>query len=771
MDYKTTIIYYIDSIQVTAGSVMYRGWGSAEVKSGRNGQKVYRALRTEIFDLAGERPESCSCVQLYRSDVIRALKGTLQDEEYGFCVSIPAEEKRDLILRFTDPETGKTAEYRIRRREAEILNREKGRRFSSFGDMLGHYSGQMFLDDFWYVKHLRLRSLKRVVQGRYSQIAGSDYQNWRKKRLPSRKEKQEQSRTVFSYVPRISIIVPVFRTPEKFLREMIDSVRGQTYGSWQLCVADGSAYSEYTAETSPTARILKEYADMDPRIVYTVLDENRGISGNTNAALELADGEYIALLDHDDVLEDTALFEVVSRLQDTVFDVLYTDEDKVDIGLKQYYEPHFKPDFSPDLLRSNNYICHFFAVRKEIADRTGGFRKEYDGSQDYDFILRCTEMASSICHIPKALYHWRCHPDSTAANQESKMYCYEAGQRAIADHLRRCGLTGEVDMMEHLGFYHVRYQLQSTPKVSVLIPNKDQKDMLKRCLDSIRDRSTYENYEILVIENNSTEEETFAYYRELEADPRVRVINWEGPFNYSGINNFGAAQAEGEYLILLNNDTEVISPDWIEEMLSDCMREDVGAVGSKLLFEDGKVQHAGVVIGLGGVAGHVFSRCDAENPGYFGRAMIRQDYSAVTAACLMVSAKDYASVGGLDETLAVAFNDIDFCLRLRKAGKLIVWNPAAELYHYESLSRGEDDTADKQRRFLKESELMHERWSSYYDGGDPYYNPNLSLILQDGPFALKREEKRTIRERAADVVKKTRRKEKRSAAEDGHNSI
>ena len=760
---KTTIIYYIDSVQLTADTAMYRGWCCAEDKAAQTGEKVYRTIDVKVFDDRGEAGED-ACARLYRTDVNEALQdtGSPEDAEYGFCVTVPRKEKQDHRIRFSDPLTGKTKEYRIWSREAEILEREKERQFSGIGDMLGHYSSGMLRDDAWYLTHRGPVPLLHLVQDR--SVGSPEYEKWRKKRLPSRKEKNEQRAEQFAFSPKISLIVPVYRTPETFLREMIESVRCQTYGNWQLCIADGSAWEEGAQENTATARVLAEYAAKDSRIVYTVLDENRGISGNTNAALALADGDYIALLDHDDLLEDTALFEVVSKLQETPYDILYTDEDKTDMRAKVYYEPHFKPDFSPDLLRSNNYICHLFAAKKEIADRVGGFREVYDGSQDYDFILRCTEYASSIGHIPKALYHWRCHPESTAANQESKMYCYEAGKRAIADHLERTGLNGEVVMLPHLGFYKVRYARQKDPLVSILIPNKDQKDTLQRCVESIRDKSTYPNYEILIIENNSTEEKTFAYYRELEKDPGIRVITWEGPFNYSGINNFGAAQAAGEYLILLNNDTEVLSCDWIEEMLSDCMREDVVAVGSRLLYPDGKVQHAGVVIGLGGVAGHVFWRNNADDPGYFGRAMIRQDYSAVTAACLMVSAADYAEVGGLDETLAVAFNDIDFCLRLRETGKLIVWNPDAVLFHHESLSRGEDSTADKQRRFLKESELMHERWAAYYETGDPYYNPNLSLVLQDGPFALAQEERQSVYKRMTGFVKKISGNEKEQKA-------
>ena len=711
--------------------MIYLGWGCAEDRPEGEGEKVFRALDAGIVDREG-RPVESSCVRLYRADVLPELNGIRRDEDYGFCVSFTDTGDKSYTLRLADPETGITRDCPIHRRELEILEREEGRRFDDFRDMLRHYSPSMFRDDFWYLRHCGLMSLARLVRGRCGRSAGPEYQVWRKKRLVPEREKAEQRKTVFDYAPKISIVVPAFKTPESFLREMIDSVKAQTYGNWQLCVADGSADD---ADTHVSA-ILRDYAAADPRIVFCTLEDNLGIAGNTNAALALADGEYIALLDHDDVLEDTALYEVVSLLQEQPYKALYTDEDKVSTDLRDYYEPHFKPDFSPDLLRSNNYICHLFVVKKEIADRVGGFREAFDGSQDYDFILRCTERASSVGHVRKALYHWRCHAGSTAANQASKMYCYEAGQRAIEEHLRRVKLSGEVTMMQQLGFYRVRYDLAGEPLISILIPNKDQKDILKRCIDSILQKTTYREYEILIIENNSTGDEIFAYYEELKKDPRIRVLTWDGPFNYSAINNFGASQAKGEYLLLLNNDTEVIADNWLEEMLGDCQRPEVGAVGAKLLYPDGTVQHAGVVIGLGGVAGHVFTRIDAQDAGYFGRAIIRQNYSAVTAACLMVSAEDFASVGGLDETLAVAFNDIDFCLKLCEKGRRNVWNPAAELYHHESISRGAEDTAEKQKRFWKEIAQMNERWAAYYEGGDPYYNPNLSLILQDGPFAL-----------------------------------
>ena len=503
---------------------------------------------------------------------------------------------------------------------------------------------------------------------------------------------------------------------------MLDSLREQTYGNWELCIANASpedASMEFT---------LKEYASLDSRIVWKKLDKNLGIAENTNAAFVMATGDYIGLLDHDDLLAPNALYEIASALEkERDIDVIYTDEDKVRADLSEHFQPHLKPDFNPDLLRANNYICHLFVVRRRIMEQTGGFRSEFDGAQDYDFIFRCVECAEKIHHIPEILYHWRTHQASTADNPASKMYAYEAGKRAIEGNLKRSGLCGKVSHTKDYGFYRVQYQVQESPLVSIIIPNKDEKEVLKKCMDSIFKKSTYQNFEILIVENNSETEEIFTYYRELSRQDKIRLLKWDKPFNYSAINNYAAKKAKGTYLLFLNNDMEVISPDWIEEMLGHCQRPDTGIVGAKLYYPDKTIQHAGTIIGIGGIAGHMFVNMQGDRSGYLHKASLQQDLSAVTAACMMVKRDVFFEVGGFEEKLTVAFNDVDFCLRVRQKGYLVVYDPFAELYHYESKSRGTEDNKEKVRRFQSEIEFMRCRWETLLKEGDPYYNKNLSL--------------------------------------------
>ncbi len=527
----------------------------------------------------------------------------------------------------------------------------------------------------------------------------------------------EKSACVFS------IAVPVFRTPAKFLCEMIESVRSQSFPFWELCLANADP------EDREVAEILERYCREDRRIRVKNLKENKGISENTNAALAMARGEFVGLLDHDDLLAPDALYEMAARLEkDGGIDVFYTDEDKVTTDLSEHFQPHLKPDFNLDLLRSNNYICHFFVVRREIAERIGGFRPEFNGAQDYDFIFRCTEQAEKIVHIPRILYHWRVHSASTADNPASKMYAYEAGKRAIEGNLERSGVRGVVSLRQDYGFYDVHYPVEGEPLVSILIPNKDQKETLMHCIHSVLETSTWKNLEILIIENNSEQEETFACYRELEKDPRIRILTYPGKtFNYSAINNFGVQQAKGEYLLFLNNDIEVITPDWIEQMLGNCQRPEVGIVGAKLYYPDNTIQHAGIIIGIGGIAGHAFLGLARAKSGYLHKASLQMDYSAVTAACMMMKAEAFRKAGGFEEKLTVAFNDVDLCLRTVEQGWLVVYDPHVEMYHYESKSRGAEDSEEKLRRFQQEIEFMRTRWIRLLKDGDPNYNPNLTL--------------------------------------------
>lgn len=552
-----------------------------------------------------------------------------------------------------------------------------------------------------------------------------DYKEWLEKNMPTRQELDRQAKHKFKYAPKISILVPVYNTPETFLRQMIESVQKQTYENWELCIANANPGNEQVKA------ILKEYAENDARVKVTDVPENEGIAQNTNKALKIAEGAFIGLLDHDDVLAENALYEVVKELNKVVdTDVIYTDEDKVSTAMDEYFSPNFKPDFNLDMLRSNNYFCHFFVAKKELIEAVGGFRGEYNGAQDYDLFLRCIEKAERIGHIPMILYHWRVHQESTADNPLSKMYAYEAGKKAIEQHLKRCGVMAKVSKTENLGFYRVKYQQEGNPVVSILIPNKDQKETLDQCLKSIEEHTDYENYEIIIIENNSTEKETFEYYKQIR-NPKIRVIEWKDEFNYSAINNYGVRNAKGEYLLFLNNDIEVIHSDWLREMLSNCQREEVGAVGAKLYYPDNTVQHAGVIVGIGGVAGSVFVGLKRGYTGYMHRASIQQNLSAVTAACMMVKKSVFEEVGGFEEKLKVAFNDIDFCLKIREKGYLIVYDPYVELYHYESKTRGAEDTTEKIRRFQSEIEYMRSHWNSILKNGDPAYNPNLSLKKWD----------------------------------------
>lgn len=572
------------------------------------------------------------------------------------------------------------------------------------------------------------KSFRKVVDTRNRPIP---YRKWIQRHLPSQKELEEQKKYRFLYRPKISIVIPLYKTPEKYLRAMIDSVRNQSYSNWELCLSDGSG------EDSPLTELLKQYEEKDSRIKVVYNNRQLHIAENTNEAIKIATGDFIAFSDHDDLLTPDAMFHVAKAVNENMeLEVLYSDEDKVSAG-DRFMQPHMKPDFNIDLLRTVNYICHLFVVKKAMIDKVGMLRPEFDGAQDYDFIFRCVEATDKIYHIPRILYHWRFFEGSTAENPESKLYAFEAGKRAIEAHYERVGIHAEVMQGEFLGLYRTRYIRDYDPLVSILIPNKDHTDDLDRCIRSIEEKSTYHNYEYIIIENNSDREETFAYYRKLEEEnPKAHVVYWDGEFNYSAINNYGASFAKGEYLLLLNNDVEVINPEWLEEMLGYCMREDVGIVGARLYYPDDTIQHAGVVIGFGGIAGHAFVQQKRGTTGYCHRIICAQDYSAVTAACMMVKKSVFEEVGGLTEELQVAFNDVDFCMKVRQAGKLVVYNPYVELYHYESKSRGLEDTPEKVARFNNEIKIFSKRWPEILEKGDPYYNPNLTLESQD--FSLRR---------------------------------
>lgn len=546
------------------------------------------------------------------------------------------------------------------------------------------------------------------------------YSVWMSINDPTPEELKKQRKTKFELNPKISIIVPMYNTPVDFFEEMVDSLKRQTYSKWELCLADGSPKKNDK---------LEKICKTDKRIKYNFLGKNLGISGNTNAALKIAGGDYIALLDHDDFLPPNALFEIVRTINEhPETEFIYSDEDKFNSVDRRRIEPHFKPDFAIDTLRSNNYICHFSVFRKDLMDKLGGFRSEYDGAQDYDIIIRMAEVAKHIRHIPKILYHWRVHGQSTAMAGEAKPYAFEAGIKVLESHLERIGLKGKVTHGATLGTYKIDYEVYGSPKVTVLIPNMNEPETLRTCVNSVLKLTTYQNYEIVIIENNSTTDEIFRLYTELENNPKIKILYYpEKGFNYSRIINFGVKNTDGEYIVQLNNDTEILTPDWLEKMLGMNQREDVGAVGAKLYYPDGTIQHAGTIVGIYSVAGHVFRGLPNYTHGYFARDSHIQNLSAVTAACMMAKRSLYEEVGYMDEDFAVAFNDIDFCLKIINNGKLIIYNPFVELIHYESKSRGDDNTPEKKARFQGEIDLFLKKWKDYVQKGDPYYNINLRL--------------------------------------------
>ena len=534
--------------------------------------------------------------------------------------------------------------------------------------------------------------------------------------------------------PKISIVVPLYNTPLNFLEELLDSVVNQTYRNWELCCVDAG-------QDTAVGQHVQARAKADPRIRYQKLTENEGIAGNTNHGFELATGDYIALLDHDDILHPCALWYTAQAIVEQGADFVYTDEATFEGKVENVVLYHFKPDFMLDNLRSNNYICHLTTFSKVLMEQAGGGeRAEYNGSQDYDLFLRLTEKAQKIAHIPHALYYWRSSPNSTASDISAKTYCIDAGIAALKAHYARCGVAvDDVTLIPGTpGYYKTDYTMAHPGRVSILIPTCDHIRDLETCVESIYARTTYPDFEILLIENNSKEEQTFRSYERMQKEhpDTLKVLTWQGKgFNYSALNNFGARYATGEYLLLLNNDTEVITPGWLEEMVMYAQQKRVGCVGAKLLYPDDTIQHAGVGFGIGGVAGHLHKYFPATSDGYMGRLNYVQDVYGDTAACLLIRKEIYDEVHGLDESYAVAFNDVDFCVRVREAGYTNVFTPFAQLYHYESKSRGMEDNPEKQKRFQGEVLRFQARWGDLLAKGDPCTNPNFDIQRED--FSLK----------------------------------
>ena len=546
--------------------------------------------------------------------------------------------------------------------------------------------------------------------------------------IPLKRELKEQKNATFLYMPKISIIVPLYNTPEKFLKEMIDSVVNQSYSNWQLVLADAS-----DKNLPHIKKVVDSYGDS--RIVYEKLAENKGISENTNKGFALADGDYLALLDHDDVILPNALYENVKAINETGAQVLYSDEITLDGELKHLIQFHFKIDYAPDFLRGVNYITHFLVFERKLFEQVGAYEDAtYDGAQDFDLTLRLSEKANKVHHIPKVLYYWRGHAGSTANDMSTKMYAFEAGRKAIQAHLDRIGLKGQVSIQKYPGSYRTVYEVDGNPQVSIVIPNKDHIEDLSRCIDSIFALGGWDNVQVIVVENNSTEKETFEYYKKITAEnSKVQVVYYKGGFNFSAICNFGVQFATGDHILLLNNDVEFVSENFVKEMLSYSQRSDVGAVGAKLYYPDGYLQHAGVIIGINGSAGHSHKGlADARNnTGDMYRLVTTQNYLAVTGACLMVKTELYKKFPLDEENFAVAYNDVDFCLRLYEAGYLNVFTPYSEGIHYESKSRGLDETDKPNLRYEGEKARFAEKWQKYFNYGDPYYNPHFTLLYEN----------------------------------------
>jgi len=569
-----------------------------------------------------------------------------------------------------------------------------------------------------YIKEYGLlKTITKIFQKIYSKIRRWLVTKGKMRFRLKKNERQQQEDFAFSKNIKFSILVLLCNTPRKVLREMLESVLKQTYSNWELHLLDCS-----DSEHAYVGEICSEYVREDSRVRY----EHKGMEKIQNcmtiAMATVLSGDYIALLNQNDAIHPSALFENMLVICEKNADLLYSDECKFRKRPQRAFDPFFKPGYAPDTLRSCNYMCRFAVFERKILEKAGGLRDEFYESQNYDLILRLTENANNIVRIAKILYYKRVVPDYSSSE-------YDMAKMALGKHLKRVKLEGDITSLSNR--YRINYQLNDRPLITIIIPNMDYVEDLEKCICSIFEKTTYPNYEIIIVENNSKNTETFLYYNTLKDNEKVKIIIWEDSFNYSSINNFALTHVLGQYVVFLNNDVEIISPNWIEEMLMYAQRNDVGAVGAKLYYPDDTIQHAGIILGLSGIAGHSHCGWKRSSPGYFEKLLISQNMIGVTAACLMVPVKVLREVNGFDESFAVAYNDIDLCMRIRKAGYLIVWTPYAEAYHYESKSRGQDNTPEKQKRFQNEASLFQMRWAMELEEGDPYYNENLTLERAD----------------------------------------
>lgn len=806
--------FKVDIALAREGELMLQGWAF--------GSNPEEEVKFTVVDQAGNPVPGTTVSSVRRDEVVSAFFGDYVKahgalrRDLGFDVHTPYAqgETRILVLQAD----GQTKRVKFTDHILEEFNSVAHRKREK---LLALFHWETIEVAWEYFRKHGLRALFKKSVHKIQNIQDDyDYNEWYKKVRISDEAlaKQRENAGDFVQQPTFSIVIPVYATPEKFLRRMLDSIREQTYPKFEVCLVDATPYAKIQhdpAQGRTPQEVLAEYAAADSRFRYETLAENLGIAENTNAAIRMATGDFIVLADHDDELEPQALYECVRAINaHPDVQVLYSDEDKVDFEDIYYFEPHFKTDFNPDLLRSVNYICHLFVARRSLLDAIAETdadgrkiyeRSAYDGAQDYDLILRATEKAqamerarlassanasdanavtsalqsdtaasttagvagrisvtemsaqpaiaaalnpldqkllrqgrftsSNIIHIPMVLYHWRAHQASTAQHPEAKLYAFEAGARAVYDHCKRIGLpVKKVEQGITYGFYHPIYENQQ-PLISVVIPNKDHTADLDKAITSLA-AGNYKNLEFIIVENNSDQEETWKYYEELpKRFSNVKVVKWDGPFNYSAINNYGVQFTHGQYLLFLNNDIEEIDPDSIDEMIGYVQREDVGICGARLLYPDEDIQHAGVIMGMGGIAGAAFVRTHDSDLSYMHRAKCIQDYSCVTAACLLTKRSLFDAVGGFTEKLAVAFNDVDYCMKVRALGKLVVYNPYAKFYHYESKSRGMEDTPEKLARFHSEILTFGTTWKDILRDGDPYYSP--ALTFRKANFALK----------------------------------
>ena len=755
------MIYRIDIKKIIDDNMRVQGW---VLPNDINDKVIY-----ELYDSKNNKLSDFKIVSLKRQDVETIyLKREVEGLKLGFDLTFPYKGED-------------TYYFVIKTREKEVrlkLNRNEEHKFNSFAHkkkeaILSYFTKETFERAFDYLKREGIfnfiKKSKRKIGGIYVDY---DYNEWYSltKTTDEELKKQNETYNEFKILPFYSIVIPMYNTPKHFIKLLMLSILNQTYKNYEVCILDATDYKDNIIKDKPKEFFIelekiynRDYRDIYKKEFNEIFkikyeDKNKSIAYNTNLAIDMASGEYIVLSDHDDELTLDALYENTKVInQNSDVELIYSDEDKVDTKNNTYFEAHFKSDFNLDMLLSVNYFCHLTVVKRSLLDKIkkqdGDYeRSEYNGAQDYDLFLRLVNaiikdlgedynlyINKKIHHIRKVLYHWRCHPGSTSQNADSKTYAFENGKKAIADFYKKTiiDFPKVVEVREGFdkGLYHTIFKVNNNPLVSIIIPNKDHIEDLDLAISSVK-KGSYQNIEFIVVENNSTEKKTFLYYEEmLKLYKNVKLVTYEGKFNYSRINNFATQFASGEYLLFLNNDVEMINPDSINELLSYIVRSDVGAVGAKLLYKDKTIQHAGVVLGFGGIAGHTFIGVLDNDHSYMNRSQTVQDYNAVTAACLMTKKSLFMEVGGFTEILEVAFNDIDLCMKIREKNKLVVYNPYASFFHYESKTRGLEDTEEKVKRFNKEVAIFASRYADKLSSGDEYYNPNLTLRKSD--FSLR----------------------------------